>query len=309
MLPKTASLVLERLHRPLAADLASAFGFAQSKPSAIQSPALRELLLQEPRTIEGLAITKAILAARLPIDIRYARIDATGQHVASLRAGISLPVGTPEFLRACMRHAGVDEPKWSQYPRELAAHLVQNPRRVTVAGALRAPKPVFIKPAALKPFQAFVLRSEVDQMESAARKQLDRLLELPPTTKVWIAQALAIQSEWRYYVLFGDVIGFARFNPVGQAALPCPLLEDVSAVIATIPNDAPYGLDVAVLETGEITVTALRDAWGLQLVPVGDHSPTGLDFLRLLWTRWASLVLDSRRGVAAANSPSKAPDA
>lgn len=300
MPPKTASLVLDRIRSP-APDLASAFGFGHSRPTPISSPVLRQVLLQEPRSLEGWAVSSAVRAAGLPIDIQHCRSADAGRHVPELRGGTCMPVGSAEFVRACMQHAGISDPKWTVYPRELGGHMLQHPRRMTAASALRARKPIFVKPDQGKPFRAFVLHADRSKMTDHANVQLERLLELPPATRVWTAEALNLVSEWRYYVMNGEVIGFARFLPANSQLLPCPLLEEISTVIAAIPNDAAYALDVGVLETGETTVTAVRDAWALELVAVGDHRPDTLDYLKLLWTRWSSLILEARQR-AAANS-------
>lgn len=299
MLPKPASLVLDR--RSPTAGPASAFGFAHSRPTPISAPVLRQLLLQEPRSIEGWSVATAVRAADLPIDIQHCRNADVGRHIPELRGGTCMPLGSAEFVRGCMQQAGIPEPKWTIYPRELGGHMLQQPRRMTAASALRARKPIFIKPAQGKPFRAFVLHAHRSEMTDHANLQLQRLLELPPSTRVWTADALDLESEWRYYVMDGEVIGFARYLPADSQIRACPLLEEIGTVIATIPNDAAYALDVGVLKTGETTVMAVRDAWALELVPVGDHRPDTLDYLKLLWTRWSNLVLEARQR-AAANS-------
>lgn len=185
--------------------------------------------------------------------------------------------------------------------------MLHLPRLATANNALRWSKPVFVKPAHGKPFRGFVLQADRNSMNDAATQQLERLLELPANELVWVSAALTIASSWRYYVLHGEVIGFAPFEPPGKMPPTFPEVEELSAIVAAIPKDAAYALDMAVLEDGQTTLLCVRDGWALELFPFGADRPRALDYLRLLWARWADLVTAARVGAAANSELTDAP--
>jgi hypothetical protein len=297
--------VLERLRAP-AAEIASAFGISvlpkSSAPAPMRVPSLRTLLIEDPDGIEGATAARAVHANGLQIELVKARTSECQKFAPLLRAGICMPVGSPAFIRACMGLAGIQEPKWTCYPRELSGHMLQEPRRMTVEAALAGPRPIFLKPVFGRPFTGFILRPD-GQMDASAQRQLDAMQQLSAGTSIWSARALAVASEWRYYVLYGEVIGFAHYFPLADAARAKPEIEEISTIIAAIPHDAAYALDVAVLESGESTVIGVRDAWALELVGEGAQRPEAIDYLRLLWTRWAELILEARDRAAANSLP------
>jgi len=305
MLSKAAK-VIERLRTP-AAELTSAFGMSmfpkRSAPAPMRVPSLRMLLIEHPTSTESAEAARAVQSNGLRIDLVKATAADCLKYAPQLRAGLCMPVGSAAFIRSCMALAGVQEPKWTCYPRELSGHMLQAPRRMTVGAALAGARPIFLKPVFGRPFSGFILRPE-GYMDAHGLRQLDAMLQLSPATAIWSARALAFASEWRYYVLYGEVIGFARYYPVG-GAVAHPEIEEISTIIAAIPHDAAYALDVAVLENGESTVIGVRDAWALELVTDGPHRPEAIDYLRLLWTRWAELILEARDRAAANSLPQR----
>lgn len=307
MLSKAAK-VIERLRAP-AAGIASAFGMSilpkGPAPAPMRVPSLRTLLIERPTRLEGATAARAVQGSGLRIDLVQATTADADKLAPQLRAGLCMPVGSAAFVRTCMALAGIEEPKWTAYPRELSGHMLQTPRRVSIAAALAGPRPKFLKALSGRPFSGFILRPE-SEMDAHGLRQLEALLDLSPTTSIWSAQALAFAAEWRYYVLYGEVIGFAQYFPRPSAApAQHPEIEEISAIIAAIPHDAAYALDVAVLESGETTVVGVRDAWALELVGEGPHGPEALDYLRLLWARWAELLLEARDRAAANSLPQR----
>lgn len=262
-----------------------------SLPAALLPPkrTMEAVLLQEPGSYEPWEVAKALRAAKLPVQILRGSTANLRAHSDLLRSGACAPVGNAEFLRAAMRATGIQEPIWTCYPRALAAHMLQQPRRTPASRALASTQPLFVKPVSGKPFKGFVLRQDRDSLDAFARQQLERLLDRPRSELVWIAAPLRIVSEWRYYVLEGEVVGFSRARPSDGAGLPTPQLEDVSGTIAALPSDCAYALDVAVLDTGQVTVLGARDAWALELIPFGAQPPAVLDYLKMLWLRWSAL--------------------
>lgn len=257
-------------------------------------PSLRRVIVEEPDSPEVRAVVHAIRTEGLPFIVTHAPGPTFNRFSAELRLGTCLPVGSIGFVQACMALAGIPPPQWSCYPRPLAKHLLQAPHCITAGAALQAGTPTFIKPVMGKSFAGFVLRP-YSELDDRAREQLVALSRLDPATPVWAAHALTLCSEWRYYVLSGDVIGFGCYARSGGDPAVHPPLEEIGTIVAAVPNDAAYALDVGVLASGELTLVALRDAWALDLVGGGAHAPLPLDYLKLLWMRWVKLLLDSAR--------------
>jgi hypothetical protein len=275
-------------------------------PAPMRVPCLRTVLIEHPASLEGATAARAVQDGGLRVDLVKATTAAAAHKFApQLRAGLCMPVGSLAFVRNCMALAGIEEPKWTSYPRELSGHMLQSPHRVSIAAALTGPRPRFLKAVSGRSFSGFILRHE-SEMDAHGLRQLSALLDLNPATSIWSAQALAFESEWRYYVLNGEVIGFAQYFPLhNPTPSQHPGIEEISTIIAAIPHDAAYALDVAVLKSGETTVVGVRDAWALELVGVGPQRPAAIDFLRLLWARWAELILEARDRVAANSVPQR----
>lgn len=259
-------------------------------PGAPGAPALEALLLQEPSTYDTWAARRANASAGLQLQLRKAQPALLAAHADALRSGACLPVGGVEFVRAAMTAAGIKPPAWNIFPGELATHLLHQPRRTTAGRALASKEPIFIKPMRRGAFRSFVLPSDRALMDRQSYTELQRLLDLPRAEPVWVAGVLRLAAEWRYYVSGGEVIGFAPITHSAPGALPAPAVEDVSAVIAAIPLRTPYAVDFGVLEGGPTTVLALRDAWGLGLMPVGPDALSDVLYLKMLWVRWSGIV-------------------
>jgi len=264
----------------------------------LAQPHLRVLLLQDKSPWEHLRLIGALRGGRLVLGQLMSPLSRVHEHAGALRAGICLPLGSSDFVRACMRAAGIDEPRWNCYPRALLPHMLAHPRKVTASAALQWAKPVFVKPAHESLFRAFVLREDLNAMTRWDKAQLERLLTLPRADPVWVSQALPIAAEWRYYILNGEVIGYTPTRPVDP--IRTPGLEEVSSIIAAAPPQGAFALDVAVLKDGRTTLLCARDAWSIEWYPFASEAPDPLPFLNFLWARWSELLLEQRR--IAANS-------
>lgn len=286
MLNREASLIPaqapQRSH-----DLPSSFGFRNSLPTG--TPVLHSILLQGPETPEGFSAAAAVRQHRLPVQVLRARPHEIAQHARALRTGGCLPVGTPAFTRLAIQLARLPEPDWTCWPSRLHAYMLNQPRRVTAASALRMRRPLVVSPLASDQFKTFLLAEGIRRMRPEDLEHMRRLQQLPASEPVLASPALELAAEWRYYVLHGEVVGFAPCQP-GTAASTCPDLEDVSTMIAAIPGDTAYAIDVGLLRAGGSTLLRVHDPLRVELLPIGPDRPTPLSFLRMQWTRWLELV-------------------
>jgi hypothetical protein len=272
---------------PRSQDLPSSFGFNNSLP--VGASPLHSLLLQVPETPEAFSAAAAVRQQRLPVRLLHARAEEVSYHVRTLRTGGCLPIGIPSFTRLAIQMAGLPEPDWSAWPSRLAPHMLNPPRRSTAMTALRMRRPLTIGPLASDQFKEFLLADDVRRMSAQDLHHLRRLQQLPPTEPVLVRPVLDLAAEWRYYVLQGDVIGFAPCEG-STVASARPDLVDVSAIVAATPGDAAYAMDVGVLASGGATLLRVHDPLRVELIPTGPNRPSALNFLRMQWTRWQDLL-------------------
>jgi hypothetical protein len=238
------------------------------------------------------------LAAHAPSDtaeLRPRLIKAEksrlAEHAVSLRCGTCMPIGSPAFMRACLRAAGIAEPSWESCPRSLTPYMPY--ARVTARTALKWTRPVYIRPAEGTPYEAFVLRRAADEMTPWDNAQFERFLDLPGSHSVWVCAELPIASEWCYYVLNGAVLGYAPVDLTGEREQP--ELGEISSIIAAVPDQGAFALDVAVLKDGSATLLRVLDAWKAEYYPFGSCRPDPLEYLQFLAWRWREMLDSARR--------------
>lgn len=271
----------------------SAFGFSGSQRPG-ERLVLRQLLLQAPLTPEALAVAAAVRTSGLLVSLAEASLEDLPRVAHQLADGACLPVGTPEFMRIARAVAGIPPTEWVRCPNQLSAFLLHPTRCVNVSAALAMRRPLIISPYSGAAFSPFLLSDRDALTDTQARAELTRLLQLPTTTPVYAAAAHDILAIWRYYVIRGEVTGFARYAQLQGAAGMGPNVEDVSAMIASIPDDTAYALDVGLLRDGATTLLGVQDPLDVQLLPTGNDRPSNYDFLRMLWVRWREVVTVTR---------------
>lgn len=167
--------------------------------------------------------------------------------------------------------------------------MLNQPRRVTAASALRMARPLVVRPLASDQFQAFLLADTLRRMGPEDLEHLRRLQQLPASEPVLVSPALELAAEWPFYVLHGEVVGVAPCH-TGTPARARLDLEDVSAIVAATAGDAAYAIDVGLLRAGGSTLLRVHDPLRVELIPFGGDRPSHLRLLRMRWTRWPELV-------------------
>jgi hypothetical protein len=236
------------------------------------------------------AEVRTVRQACLMEDIPVLAHRGVNQH---FRHGVAMPVGSVEFVRSVMHDRGLDEPASISYPAALAAFYGRSIWKTRLDDARAVPGPVFVKPVETKRFTGFVYTrdmpaTEYDEHDGA---QLLAMHSLPPGTQVWCAEPVKFVSEWRYYVLAGEVIGAARYDPDGADDAPGPSKAVLDlAIVQMSAARAPtaYGIDLGVLSDGRTSIVEVNDAWALGRY---GNSVSPRDYLRLLWARWREITL------------------
>lgn len=154
-------------------------------------------------------------------------------------------------------------------------------------------KPVFIKPFKTKTFTGFVFNPSfaAEDYDEHDREQFLALQEArkDPTTVFWLSEVVDFAGEWRYYVLDGEILGSARYDPDGADDVPEPEAGWVRSSAATVfaqTKNRSFSIDVGRLSDGRHALVECNDAfaiglYGKALVPK--------DYLAFLWARWSQL--------------------
>lgn len=249
----------------------------------MKPPAL--IIRQDLNTHEARTIGHAALVDDIPV--RSCSMDDLAQLCDALRSG-ALPVGSVAYLREAMRLAGIAEPASLSYHEALRPHLGREIRPVA-AGSLRTR--CFVKPVQTKAFTGFVfdpdLRSE--DYDDHDQEQLKALRSLPSDAPVWISDVVDFAGEWRCYVIQGQVIGAARYDPDGADSVEPPDAQWIDSMAKKLFDNAglsAFSLDVGRLEDGRCVLVEVNDAWAIGLY---GRALEPRHYLELLWTRWTQL--------------------
>jgi hypothetical protein len=242
------------------------------------------VILQHESTTE----TRAVRLASLINDIPTVNSSSEGleSYRHQLRAGTCLPVGSVEFIRCAMQAAGIREPLNLSYPEGAQRFLGRSLHQVKVGQVVGT---WFVKPLTTKAFTGFVFDTMRDPKAypEADRESLVAFMAMPADASVWISEPVQFQSEWRYYIQEGKIIGSARYDPTGADDAPVPAQELVLDCIEATGLETPYAADFGVLQGGATVLVEVNDAWGVGLYGKALES---MAYLRFLYSRWQSLV-------------------
>jgi hypothetical protein len=188
--------------------------------------------------------------------------------------------GSVSFIRAALQSLGKELPRPNPYPPELTNVLR---RRVwlggTVADVLASGQTVFMKPAKRwKLFTGFVVDSpNPPQLHAISRRE-----------PVWCSEVVTFLSEWRVYVIRGE-IQFIGHSPFGgdEAQEINPFVA--SHAVRDYRGPAAYAIDFGVLDNGVTALIEVNDGFS---VGAYDDIPaaTYFDFVA---TRWKELARES----------------
>lgn len=240
-------------------------------------------LLQPGQTAECRAVRTASYLTDRPS--QYVAPESLAAYAAQLREGSAMPVGTVEYVREAMRVAQIAEPENLSYLEALRPWLHRIIRRAEIKDVDGR---VFVKPLATKLFTGFV-RDPAGGYDEHDLEQFRVFVNLrlsAPTTPVWTSDTVEWQSEVRYYVQEGKVIGHARYDPLGRDDAPLPDERTIEEMITAAALPHPYALDAGVLGDGRTALVECNDSWGLGLYSGALRDKAYAAFLD---ARWISL--------------------
>lgn len=196
-------------------------------------------------------------------------------------------VGDVDCVHGALRQLGVDAPTPDDYPESLRPWLRRRVWRATVRDVLRSVNEgtaVFAKPAeALKRFTGRVFATPADT---------SALHGVSGRAPVWCAETVAWRSEFRAYVVRGEVVALAHYD--GDESAPpdgAVLRAALDALSAAGAAPAGYGIDFGVLATGETALVEKNEGYAL-----GAYGIDGAAYTALLLARWSEILGDAAVG-------------
>jgi len=216
---------------------------------------------------------------------------------ANLQAA-SLVVGSVPFVMSALKVAGFDPPEDECYPSALRGFLHRSVRRRKLGQALShiesSGSRLFVKPAArTKRFTGIVIDTPLD----------DRIADVPRSEDVWVGEPVEWLSEWRAYVINGEVAHTSFADGDRQIEPDRQTIADAAYQLHLDPSSpSACALDFGVMKDGRSALVEMNDGFSLGVYE-------GLKpevYFGLLAARWEQIVgRDCRRGTAA--SPVRTP--
>lgn len=188
----------------------------------------------------------------------------------------TLVFGSVEVVREYLGRIGMDPPNMD-YPFVLQPFLGRAFKETTLGEIRRAYNdpgpPVFIKPIVHKEFTGHVVSKFRDLLKTNG---------LPSDTPIYKVEHMSFQSEWRFYVEKGTVVGADHYkgNP-----LLFPDRFSVEHASRSFTDVDAYSLDFGRCEDGRTRLVEVND-----MIALGSY---GLDpgiYARLIELRWDQLA-------------------
>lgn len=213
------------------------------------------------------ATTEAWLTRAFAESHGIAVVETWTKAIASGRFPVQptdIAIGTIAFVEARLRSAGHAAPLPNDYPVELREVLGRDVQRISLAEArarIAREGPKFIKPAEhRKRFTGFVANDPNDARWHGCSTRLP----------VWIADVLAIASEWRVYAEFGRVVAVVPAPSTGTAASEPDhaLTERIADRLHRMAEGFDgVAFDVAVLADGRTVLLEVNEGYGYGAYP------------------------------------------
>ena len=191
-----------------------------------------------------------------------------------------------------LREIGKPVPDPLDYPEQLSHFLGRSVWLTTLGKVREARSDVFVKPVTQKLFSGFVQKLE----EGAGAAKLDlesrlRVIAIPDDTPVWASEVVDFVSEWRAFVLRGNLVGLKHYK---GDPFEVPDRKVVMDAISAMGRGAPqaYCLDFGVRTDGpgssyyhQTLLVEVTDAHS-----VGHYGLSSVTYARMLSARWCELA-------------------
>jgi hypothetical protein len=205
---------------------------------------------------------------------------------------LDISVETPVFagvkvFRQVIDKLGINYPPFDCYPEVLKPYYGRNLRKSTL-GEERSKFhkdgiPVFVKPVLPKQFIGDVWKSLL---------QLIPITNIPDTAEVWVCEPMDILSEYRCYVLDGEILGVKHYYGDWSVVPDKEIVEKVVKQYKGAPS--AYGIDFGVYrkwndagnwEVRPTFVIEVNDGCNL-----GNYGLDAIHYGEMIVSRWFEIV-------------------
>lgn len=183
-------------------------------------------------------------------------------------------VGFVGDVQQALKQIGKPLPAPMDYPEELRPWFRRKIWKTTLTEAKRSLAPLFIKPFEEKIFTGFVWRGP--------NGEAVRLATCEPETPVWASEVVEFASEYRCFILDGEILGVRHYK--GNWAIGLNRTEVEAAVNAYTSSTRAYSLDFGVMD-GKTTLVEVNDAYAL-----GNYGLPSVLYARLIEARWEEMT-------------------
>ena len=216
--------------------------------------------------IDNLSTTKEdIVAAGIPV------IHKTWKRLGvEVPTPINYPTCLQPFMQRSIKQLTVGDIRKLNWPSlvDVVCHTTKHEN----------PTPIFIKPYDMaKSFTGFLL---------SGTKDLFKIAHLDYDVKLWASTPVTFLTEWRVYVLKGEILGIGHYT--GSPTL-FPKIETIEKMIGTYQasGTAPvaYSLDVADMGNSTTGLVEINFAYAL-----GNYSLPSTLYAKLMEAAWFEVV-------------------
>ncbi len=228
-----------------------------------------ESMIEQYAKDHGYTIHRAALS-----QLRRDRFKVTSEMIVS---------GSVGFVKQALRHVGTHLPIHRPYPDELSHLLYREVRYLhsLIDAKLMVAKgeSLFVKPAEWKRFTGFVPEYEGDYRFNGASNYIP----------VWISTVVNFVSEWRFYVVDGQLLSWQLADHGGDINVKPDLnvaLDAIEKIHKAGKYPSAYVIDFGVLDTGQTALVEMNDGFSF-----GAYGDLTADVLwQVTSIRWKELV-------------------
>lgn len=162
------------------------------------------------------------------------------------------------------------------YPEELEKYLQRKIWQSKLSDIIYDEKKwnIFIKPYDRKVFNGTIVSKITD---------LRKVNGVNPETKIWCSEILKFVSEWRCFVLYGEILDVKRYNGDWSKTINPNIAFNAVKDFSSAP--VAYALDFGVTEDGETVLIEVTEGFS-----VGSYGLDSISYAKFLSARWAELT-------------------
>lgn len=184
-------------------------------------------------------------------------------------------VGFVGDVRAALNKMGKPDPYTLDYPPELQDFIRRDIRQTVLREVRETKTPVFVKPVQHKLFTGFVWTG------SAADRY--RLATYESSTPVWVCKPVEFVSEYRCFVLDGEILDVRRYKGNWNEAPFKGWVEEAIQAYKSAPR--AYALDFGVTWGGRSLLVEVNDSYAL-----GNYGLPSIPYANMIEARWEEMT-------------------